>query len=317
MADKLTEEALAPQVLIRYDASSAVDLRAVTDAARPTVGIRTGAVWARAERDSIGLELTYGALAILLRAGTVLFDARAGTGLIIVLRGEAEVFSQGQPVQTAIGGEALSFDSGARVSAPSPIDAPELARDTFVSLNLVLDSLAGAEVRLVDEAPGPPAGPWTTDGAAPSVEQPAPPAATVADREAPHDEGTDDDEATHDEGTEPSAADDSRPDEGGPEAPTDAASDGPAPSDEEMAAPIGVDPGSEPSGDVDDDPGPSDGDVADDPGPSAADAADDAAAAAGDPASNGRARSGRRPIDTGNARAEAKRLRGRRARSRE
>ena len=299
MADKLTEEALAPQVLIRYDASSAVDLRAVTDAARPTVGIRTGAVWARAERDSIGLELTYGALAILLRAGTVLFDARAGTGLIIVLRGEAEVFSQGQPVQTAIGGEALSFDSGARVSAPSPIDAPELARDTFVSLNLVLDSLAGAEVRLVDEAPGPPAGPWTTDGAAPSVEQPAPPAASVADREAPHDEGT-----------EPSAADDSRPDEGGPEAPTDAASDGPAPSDEEMAAPIGVDPGSEPSGDADDDPGPSAGDA--DDGAAAA-----AATPADDPTANGRARSGRRPIDTGNARAEAKRLRGRRARSRE
>lgn len=149
MDDNLTEDTLAPHVLIRYEATSAVDLLGGTE--RPTVAVRTGAVWARAEHDSIGLELRYGALGILLRSGTLLVDARAGTGLIIVLRGEAEVSSQGRPVHFARAGEALSFDSGARVGAPAPIDAPELARDTFVSLNLVLDALSGVEIRLLDQ----------------------------------------------------------------------------------------------------------------------------------------------------------------------
>lgn len=109
----------------------------------PLVGLTHGPVWARAEPSTPGVDLGHGGLKVVVRAGTVLLDAQGGAGLMIVMRGEVEITMSGQEPRIARAGEALSFDGSGAISEPDPVDAAELARDPFVSLNLVLDALGG------------------------------------------------------------------------------------------------------------------------------------------------------------------------------
>jgi hypothetical protein len=123
-------------------------------------------VWARAEPSSLGLDLGHGTLNVLVRSGTVLLDAQAGAGLLIVLRGEVEISTGGTLDRVATAGDAMTFDATGRISDPDPVDAAELARDPFVSLNLVLDALGGVPIRIPGSpaalAPDPSAGPTRT-----------------------------------------------------------------------------------------------------------------------------------------------------------
>lgn len=150
----LTEDALAPDVVVRRAAATEVQIRSDGDEV-PLVAVGEGAVWARAEAGSLGVDLGHGSVNAVVRRGTVLFDARGGAGLVIVLRGEVDISVNGETVRRARAGEALSFDAAGQVGAPDPVDAAELAHDPFISLNLVLDALAGVSVRL-PEAPASP-----------------------------------------------------------------------------------------------------------------------------------------------------------------
>jgi hypothetical protein len=159
----LTEDTLAPDVVVRRAPSTDIDIRPGERGGPPIVGIADGAVWARAEPTSAGVDVGHGSLNVLVRSGTVLVDAQAGAGLLIVLRGQVEISAGGSFERVATAGEALTFDATGRISDPDPVDAAELARDPFVSLNLVLDALGGVPIRL----PVPPPTPQTTEGAAP------------------------------------------------------------------------------------------------------------------------------------------------------
>jgi hypothetical protein len=159
----LTEDTLAPEVVVRRAPATDIDVRHGERGGPPVVGVAEGAVWARAEPASLGVDLGHGTLNVVVRGGTVLLDAQAGAGLLIVLRGEAEISSGGTLERVAAAGDALTFDATGRVSDPDPVDAAELARDPFVSLNLVLDALGGVPIRLAV----PPPTPQTTDGVAP------------------------------------------------------------------------------------------------------------------------------------------------------
>ncbi len=149
----LTEDTLAPDVVVRRGAATDIDIRTGERGGPPVVGVAEGAVWARAEPSSPGVDLGHGTLNVVVRSGTVLLDAQAGAGLLIVLRGEVEISAGGAFERTATAGDALTFDATGRVSDPDPVDAAELARDPFVSLNLVLDALGGVPVRIPGEAP--------------------------------------------------------------------------------------------------------------------------------------------------------------------
>lgn len=147
----LTEETLAPDVVIRRSPAAEVDIRPGVDGSPPLVGVTQGAVWARAEPSSPGVDLGHGALNVVVRAGTVLLDAQAGSGLVIVLRGTVQISGGGELIRTAQAGEALTFDASGAVSDPDPVDAGELAHDPFVSLNLVFDALGGVPIQLEAE----------------------------------------------------------------------------------------------------------------------------------------------------------------------
>lgn len=149
----LTEDTLAPDVVIRRSPAAEVDIRPGADGSPPVVGVTQGAVWARAEPSSPGVDLGHGSLNVVVRAGTVLLDAQAGSGLVIVLRGTVEISGGGELVRTARAGEALAFDGSGTVGDPDPVDAAELAHDPFVSLNLVLDALGGVPIQLEAEEP--------------------------------------------------------------------------------------------------------------------------------------------------------------------
>lgn len=163
----LTEDTLAPDVVVRRSPATDIDVRPSERGGPPVVGVAEGAVWARAEPSSPGVDLGHGTLNVVVRSGTVLLDAQAGAGLLIVLRGEVEISAGGELDRVATAGDALTFDATGRISDPDPVDAAELARDPFVSLNLVLDALGGVPVRI----PGSPA------AAAPSPVGALPPAA--------------------------------------------------------------------------------------------------------------------------------------------
>lgn len=150
---ELTEDTLAPEVVVRRSATTDIDIRHGDHGGPPVVGLAEGAVWARAEPASLGVDLGHGTLNVVVRSGTVLLDAQAGAGLVIVLRGEVEISSSGSLERVATAGDALTFDATGRVSDPDPVDAAELARDPFVSLNLVLDALGGVPIRLAGPAP--------------------------------------------------------------------------------------------------------------------------------------------------------------------
>lgn len=160
---ELTEDTLAPDVVVRRAPSTDIDVRAGERAGPPVVGVAEGTVWARAEPSSPGLDLGHGTLNVVVRSGTVLLDAQAGAGLLIVLRGEVEISSSGSPERVATAGDAMTFDATGRISDPDPVDAAELARDPFVGLNLVLDALGGVPVAIPGTpgalAPDPSAGP--------------------------------------------------------------------------------------------------------------------------------------------------------------
>lgn len=153
----LSEDVLAPDVVVRRDPATEARVRADGDGP-PLVGAGDGALWARAEAGSVGVDLGHGSVNAVVRQGTVLFDAHGGAGLVIVLRGEVDISVNGEPARTARAGQALTFDAAGRVSQPDPVDAAELARDPFVALNLVLDALAGVPLHLPEE----PATPVTT-----------------------------------------------------------------------------------------------------------------------------------------------------------
>lgn len=148
----LTEDTLAPDVVVRHAPDTEVDIRHSEDGTPPLVGLTHGVIWARAEPTSPGVDLGHGALNLVVRGGTVLLDAQGGAGLVIVLRGEVEISSRGALVRVAQAGEALGFDGTGTVADPAPVDAAELARDPFVSLNLVLDSLAGVPLSIAGSA---------------------------------------------------------------------------------------------------------------------------------------------------------------------
>ncbi|MGI8937339.1 MAG: hypothetical protein ACR2JF_03800 [Iamia sp.] len=133
----------------------------------PLVGLTHGPVWARAEPSTPGVDLGHGGLNVVVRAGTVLLDAQGGAGLMIVMRGEVEITMSGQEPRIARAGEALSFDGSGAISEPDPVDAAELARDPFVSLNLVLDALGGVPVTVPDPAPAEPVDEGADDAPAP------------------------------------------------------------------------------------------------------------------------------------------------------
>jgi ferric-dicitrate binding protein FerR (iron transport regulator) len=147
----LTEDTLAPDVVVRHATATDIDVRQGEQGGPPVVGVAEGAVWARAEASSPGVDLGHGTLNVVVRSGTVLLDAQAGAGLVIVLRGEVEISASGTLDRIATAGDALTFDATGRVSDPDPVDAAELARDPFVSLNLVLDALGGVPVRIPGE----------------------------------------------------------------------------------------------------------------------------------------------------------------------
>lgn len=151
----LTEDTLAPDVVVRRAAATDIDVRPGDRGGPPVVGVADGAVWARAEPAGPGVDLGHGTLNVVVRSGTVLLDAQAGAGLLIVLRGEVEIAAGGMLERVATAGDALTFDATGRVSDPDPVDAAELARDPFVSLNLVLDALGGVPIRIPGAAPTP------------------------------------------------------------------------------------------------------------------------------------------------------------------
>lgn len=165
--DDLIEEAPAPDIVVRHAAGTEVDIRPDPAGAQPLVGIGNGTVWARAEPGSAGIDIGHGTLNIVVRQGTVLVDAQGGAGLVIVLRGVVEIASGGLPVATGVAGDALTFDATGGVRDPDPVDATELARDPFVSLNLVLDALHGVPVSVAARATPDPAPPQEQQGAAP------------------------------------------------------------------------------------------------------------------------------------------------------
>lgn len=144
----LTEDVLAPDVVVRRASDTAIDIRHGDGGAPPLVGLTHGAVWARAEPSTPGVDLGHGGLNVVVRAGTVLIDAHGGAGLVIVMRGDVEISMGGQESRVAHAGQALSFDGAGSISDPDPVDAAELAHDPFVSLNLVLDALGGVPVTI-------------------------------------------------------------------------------------------------------------------------------------------------------------------------
>ncbi len=146
----LTEDTLAPDVVVRRGKGTIIAIQPGDSDGSPHVRFVDGALWARAERSSPGLDLGHGSLRIAVRGGTVLLDAQGGAGLVIVLRGEAEVTRRDEATLTARAGEAVLFDEAGIVGEPGPVDASELANDPFVSLNLVLDSLGGVPITLDD-----------------------------------------------------------------------------------------------------------------------------------------------------------------------
>ncbi len=148
----LSEDVLAPDVVVRRAPTTDAHIRP-SDNEAPLVTVGDGALWARAEAGSLGVDLGHGSVNAVVRRGTVLFDARGGAGIVIVLRGEVDICVNGEAGRRARAGQALSFDAAGRVGEPDPVDAAELAHDPFISLNLVLDALAGVPVRL----PEPPA----------------------------------------------------------------------------------------------------------------------------------------------------------------
>ena len=150
----LTEDTLAADVVVRRSPETTVDIRHGEADEPPLVGLAHGALWARAEPTGPGVDVGHGSLNVVVRGGTVLLDAQGGAGLLIVLRGEVEVSAHGEVLRTARAGEALPFDDAGSVGDPDPVDAAELAHDPFISLNLVLDSLAGVPTGL-DDLPEP------------------------------------------------------------------------------------------------------------------------------------------------------------------
>ncbi len=144
----LTEDTLAPDVVVRRAPSTTLDIRHGDAGDAPLVGLSSGALWARAEPAGPGVDVGHGTLNVVVRGGTVLLDAQGGAGLMIVLRGEAEISTGGQVLRTACAGQAVPFDSSGTVGDADPVDAAELAHDPFISLNLVLDSLGGVPVTL-------------------------------------------------------------------------------------------------------------------------------------------------------------------------
>ncbi len=163
--DDLVEETLGPDVVVRRANTTEIHVRSDGAAGQPLVGVVSGTVWARAEPASTGIDLGHGTINIVVREGTVLLDAQGGSGLVIVLRGAVEISSGGLPVAQGVAGDALAFDPSGRVGEPDPVDATELARDPFVSLNLVLDALGGAPLALA----GDPSPQDATPTAAPGV----------------------------------------------------------------------------------------------------------------------------------------------------
>lgn len=143
--DDLIEEAIGAAVVVRRAEGTDIDVRA-DGAGPPLVGLTSGTLWVRVEPGGAGLDLGHGSINVVVREGTVLLDAQGGSGLVIVLQGEVEISSGGLPVARAEAGDALGFDATGGVGEPDPVDATELAHDPFVSLNLVLDALAGAPV---------------------------------------------------------------------------------------------------------------------------------------------------------------------------
>lgn len=160
----LTEDSVGDDVVIRHASATDVDVRPGDPGGPALVGVTDGALWARAEPSGPGIDIGHGALNLLVRSGTVLLDAQHGSGLVIVLRGEVEVSTSGEQLRVATAGDALTFDATGRLSDPDPVDAAELARDPFVSLNLVLDALAGAPMYLPDDRAEAPATPGPASG---------------------------------------------------------------------------------------------------------------------------------------------------------
>ncbi len=161
----LTEDSVGDDVVVRHANATDVDVRPGDPGGPALVGVVDGAVWARAEPTGPGVDIGHGVLNLLVRSGTVLLDAQHGSGLIIVLQGEVEVSASGEHLRVATAGDAMSFDATGRLSDPDPVDAAELARDPFVSLNLVLDALSGAPMHLPEEPDEPASSAEPDDGA--------------------------------------------------------------------------------------------------------------------------------------------------------
>lgn len=152
---ELTEETLAPDVVVRRSSTTRLDIEPGTAGRSSSVGVTQGTVWARAERSSAGVVLRYGVLDVVVHHGTVLVDTRSGAGLVIVVRGQVTISAGGATVGAAHAGQALAIDVSGTISGPKTIDPAELAGDDFVSLNLVLDSLGGVPVGVDDDGTGP------------------------------------------------------------------------------------------------------------------------------------------------------------------
>lgn len=150
---ELSEDVLAPDVVVRRSPTTEAEIRPGAEGQPPLVGAGDGALWARAEPGTPGVDLGHGGVNVVVRSGTAVFDAKGGAGLVIVLRGSVEISSGGMPAGTAHAGQAVSFDASGHVGEPGPVDAAELAQDPFISLNLVLDALGGVPVRLPAEVP--------------------------------------------------------------------------------------------------------------------------------------------------------------------
>lgn len=161
--EDLIEETLAPHVVVRRAPSTEVELRPADLGSPAVVALGHGSLWARAESGTPGVDIGHGAINVLVRSGTVLLDAVGGAGLVIVLRGTASIMSGGETMLIALAGQAFTFDPTGGFDGPDPVDASELARDPFVSVNLVHDAL-GEVPTPVPESDGAPTG--LTDGSA-------------------------------------------------------------------------------------------------------------------------------------------------------
>lgn len=124
------------------------------------VDVGSGAVWVQVPAEH-RLHIVHGPVSVTVAGGSAVIDVAIGGGLVIVVNGEVEI-ENGSRTMLVPPGHGAGFDTIGRLKEPETLAALELAGDSFIALNLVLDASAGVLSPVPPPTPAPTvvAPPW-------------------------------------------------------------------------------------------------------------------------------------------------------------